>query len=610
MLTALLFSALVVLGGLPIARLLRVPTSLAPLTGLAGIVVVTTFTAWLRLPSAAGTALVTGAALAGALRSGLAATSLSTRTSARLAAALLIGSAAVPALILGLAFAGLEAPLSTHDGAFHVEMIDRLRHGLAIDTWYPMGFHTSVAAVLGLVPWLDTARGALEAAQGLAILAPLAIFALGRAFGLEAPVAATGAVILALTWTYPYDYHLWSGWPQGMGVLLVSGLLATAVRWLERPSGRLAVLGGVFAGAIVLSHGTEVYTSVLGLLVIALARLRRIAPRLLARHLALAIGVAFVIALPYAPTLVGWAHAGGATSAGQEIVDSTVAQATVELRGVDWLQYLLGAVGAGSLLDLPLRAALLALGLKMPRLRLVAALWATFLGVLLVVDLVDLPLVKQVFIVTYPWLADGRPRQVVVVFASLLAAGGIWQAVAYLRHMRAHVSIHPNAWRRLSVACALLLFFFGEGSAVATFKRLSQGVAEQNVYFADEAAAMAWLRQQAQPGDVLANDLAGDAGIWAPYKAGMPILLPRSAPGAVVDERKPILESVLDLDGHPDAAAEACALHVGYLFHGAAPVAFDERMFPDRAALEQAPDLEQVFASGDAAIFRVHLPCH
>ena len=609
MLTALLFFALAVLGGLAGARVLRAPASLAPLGGLAAMAIATTFTTWLRLPPAAGTALVTGAALAGVLRVGLDARYLSTRTPPRWASALVIASVAVPALTLGAAFAGLEAPLSTHDGAFHVEMIDRLRRGLPVETWYPMGFHTSAAAVLGLAPWLDTARGAFEAAQGLAMLAPLAIFALGLAFGLEPLVAATGAVILALTWTYPYDYHLWSGWPQGMGVLLVAGLFATAVRWLERPTARLAVLGGVFAGAIVLSHGTEVYSSVLGLLVIALARLRRIAPGPLARHLAVAVGVALVIALPYAPTLLGWAHAGGATSAGQEIVDYTAAHPTTEGPGDDWLQYVLGAVGAGSLLDLPLRAALVALGLKLRRLRLVAALWATFLGLLLVVDLVDLPIVKQVFVLTYPWLADGRPRQVVVVFASLLAAGGIWQGVAYLRQVRGKLEGHPNAWRRLAFACALLLLFFGEGSAVSTFKRLRQGVAEQNVYFADEAAAMAWLRQHAQPGDVLANDLAGDAGIWAPYKAGMPILLPRSAPGAVVDERRPILESVLDLNDHPDVAADACALHVGYLFHGAAPVAFDERMFPDLAALEQAPDLEPVFTAGDAAIFRIHLPC-
>src|SRR2546423_466827 len=248
MVIGVLFCVLAVLGGLAIARVLRTPISLAPLTGLAAMAVVTTFTAWLHLPPAAGTALVVSAALAGA---------------------------------------------------------------------------------------------------------PRAIFSLGLALGLEPLVSATGAVILALTWTYPYDYHLWSGWPQGMGVLLVSGLFATALHWLERPSVRLAALAGLFAGAILLSHGTEAYTAVLGLVVIALARIRRISPGPLARHLGVTVGVALVISLPYLPTLVGWAHGGGATSAAQEIVDYTAANSTLDAHA-DWLQYALGAFGAGSLVDLPL----------------------------------------------------------------------------------------------------------------------------------------------------------------------------------------------------------------------------------------------------------------
>jgi hypothetical protein len=610
MLIGLLFALLAVLCGLTITRVLRVPTSLAPLSGLASMVVMTTLTTGLRLPSVAGTALVVSAALAGLVSAALEAKqALTTRRASRLASVVVFASAAIPALILGLAFAGVEAPVSTHDGAFHVETIDSLRRGVPVQTWYPMGFHTTVAAVLGLVPSLDTARGAFEAAQGLAILAPLGIVSLGLAFGLEPLIAASGAIVLALTWTYPYDYHLWSGWPQGMGVLLLLGLWATAVRWLERPRVHLAILGGVFAGAIVLTHGTEVYSSLLGLFVIASARIRRFAPGPLVRHLPLAVGVAVVIAFPYLPTLVGWAGAGGATAAGQEIVDHTAANPAIEGYG-DWLQYVLGGFGAGSLIELPLRVALIGLGLKMRRMRLVTALWAAFLGLLLVVDFVDLPIVKGLFIVTYPWLADQRPRQVVVVFASLLAAGGVWQCMAYLGHLRTKFVGHPNTSRRLAAVCGLMIFFFGEGSGVAISKRLAQGVAEQNVYFADEAAAMGWLRRNTQPGDVLANDLAGDAGIWAPYKAGVTILLPRSAPGPVMDARRPILESVQDLNDSPHLAAEACGLHVAYLFHGAAPVIFDERMFPDRAALERAVGLEEVFSSGDAAVFRIRLPCN
>ena len=160
------------------------------------------------------------------------------------------------------------------------------------------------------------------------------------------------------------------------------------------------------------------------------------------------------------------------------------------------------------------------------------------------------------------------------------------------------------------MACGLVAFFFAEGSGVSIYKRVAQGVAEQNVYTADDAAAMAWLRAHVGPGEVVANDLAGDAGIWAPYKADVQILLPRSAAGSVVDARQPVLDNLLQLNSAPGAENTACALHVNYLFHGAAPRAFDERLFPDRSTLEQAADLQEVFAAGDATVFRIQLPCN
>jgi hypothetical protein len=154
------------------------------------------------------------------------------------------------------------------------------------------------------------------------------------------------------------------------------------------------------------------------------------------------------------------------------------------------------------------------------------------------------------------------------------------------------------------------VFFLAEGSGVSIYKRLAQGIAEQNVYTSDAAVAMSWLRQHARPGDVLANDLAGDAGIWAPYKADMPILLPRSPVGGVHQEqREPILENLTAANQNAQLQTEACALHVAYLFHGSAPQVLDERVFPDVQILEQAPGLQEVFTSGEATVFKVNLPC-
>jgi hypothetical protein len=120
---------------------------------------------------------------------------------------------------------------------------------------------------------------------------------------------------------------------------------------------------------------------------------------------------------------------------------------------------------------------------------------------------------------------------------------------------------------------------------------------------------MAWLKQNVRPGEMVANDQTIDAGIWAPYKASVPILLPRSAPGALRLDREPVLSHVSDLTATPAAMATACALHLAYVYDGAQPTTADERAFPDRAALERAPNLEQVFSSGQAAVFRIHLPC-
>jgi hypothetical protein len=600
------FVVLVLACGAALARGLRLPLNVAPLAGLAAIAVLTTWCARLGAPPLLSSGLLVAWAMAGLAALVLPAQErVATARHSRVPLLILGIAAAIPALMLGSAFAGIEAPVSTHDGAFHVEAIDSLRRGVPLETWYPVGFHATVAAVLGLLPWLDTARGTSEIGLGLAVIGPLAIFTLGLALGLDALAAALAAAILAVTFIYPYDYHLWGGWPQGMGVLLVIGLLTAAVRWIERPTLGWALLGGVFAGAIVLSHGTEVYTSVLGLAVIALVRFRRIDPRRLAAHLPLALGLAVVCAAPYLPTLLGWAGTGGALSAG-EAFDKNGAMAQA-----DWLQFALGITGAASLIDLPVRLGLIALALGLHRrLRLAATLWLAFVALLVVVQFVDLPPVRTLFVLTFPWLADYRPRQIAVIFASVLGAGGLSIGLGYLARLRVRFVSRPAMFRRLAIACVLALVFFAEGSAVSIYKRVAQAVSEQNVYGADDGAAMAWLKQHVQPGEMVANDQTVDAGIWAPYKASVPILLPRSAPGALRLDREPLLVQLGALPDAPGALATACALHLAYVYDGAQPTAADERSFPDRAALERAPNLEQVFSSGQAAVFRIHLPCN
>jgi hypothetical protein len=609
-----LFAALAVLCGVAVNRAFRAPLSLAPFTGLAAMVVVTSWCSRLGAPPMAGTVGIVVLALAGAsvaLREGVRRRRelRCLLRQERVTLGLLAVAVIVPIGLLGAALASVDAPVSTHDGAFHVETIDQLRRGVAIDGWYPMGFHASAAAVLRLAPWLDTARGTAEVTQALAMLAPLGIFALGRGLGLGTRVSALGALILALTYIYPYDDHMWAGWPLATSILLLLGLWSIGARWIREPRAGLAVLGGLLAGAILLTHGTEVYSSVIGLAVIAAVNWRRIQLDKLVRHLPLAVLGAVVCALPYISTLVGWAAAGGATGAAEIEQAGAQTQGAAANNGGDSLELALGLTGAGGFIDLPVRAALLLIGARQRKLRAALMGWIVFGALLFAVSFLDVEPVRRLYTLTFPWLVHHRPPQLVVLFASLLVGGGLFVALRWFWSLRPRLASRAGAWRRLAMVGAALLFFLVEGSMVTIFKTLDAVIAEQNVYSADDRAAMSWLRANAVPGEMVINDAAADAGIWAPYKAGLAVLMPRSGSGDLEAQRGPILTHLLRLDDAPTVMASACELRADYVFAGSRRVADDAPALPERAQLEQAPELQEVFASGDAAVFRVNLAC-
>ncbi len=606
----LLFAVLATLCGLALTSGLRVHWSLAPFVGLAAMAVTTSWCVRLGAPPLLSTAVVVSMAVVGAAvaaREAVQARKLP-NIGDRVTLAVLAAAVAVPWVLLGTVLAGMDAPVSTHDGAFHVELIDSLRRGAPVDGWYPMGFHSSVAAVLGLVPWLDTARGTLEAAQALSILAPLGVFALALGLGVSQRVASAGALVMALTYLYPYDNQMWAGWPLGTSLLLLLGLWAVASRWISEPRVSLALLAGLVAGAIVLTHGTEVYSSAIGLAVIAALRWRSIQFKKLAWHAPLAVLGAAACALPYLSTVLGWAAGGGASGSGVESLEDASAQGqSAADMGGNWIEFVLGVTGAASFLDLPLRGVLLCIGARQKQLRTALVGWLAFSAILFAVSFLDLEPVRRVYVLTFPWLVHHRPPQMVVVFTSVLVGAGMFVSVRWFWSLRPRLAAHPGAWRRLALVGGALMFFFAEGSAVTIYKTLQQVIADQNVYSADDRAAMGWLRQNAAPGDMVINDAAGDAGIWAPYKAGLPVLLPRS--GYESDAREPIAANLLTLEQHPSVAAMACELRADYVFAGSPRVDGDPVVVPNRTALESAPDLREVFLQGDAAVFRLDLPC-
>jgi hypothetical protein len=195
----------------------------------------------------------------------------------------------------------------------------------------------------------------------------------------------------------------------------------------------------------------------------------------------------------------------------------------------------------------------------------------------------------------------------VVAIAQVLLAGA--GSVVTLRLVNRWTT-RPTAWARrfgrltrLLVVTWLGLLTVGMAVFLAFPARLVLG------YTADDAAAMAWLRTNAAPEAVLGNDGYADAGIWAPYTAGLAILLPRTTSDSDTRRAELVIGNVARLDRTPDAAAEVCARNIAYVYHGAHASEWDARRFPPLTELRASPALEEVFASGEAVVFRVRLPC-
>ena len=527
----------------------------------------------------------------------------------RLASTLFAAALAVPCIATGIAFAGVQAPLSPHDGAFHVETSDVFRRGVAALNWYPPGLAAMFGALLQVLPWVDTALGAFQFGLGLALLVPVAVFGLGAAIWRNLRAASAAALLASLTHLLPYYPQVWSGWPQLTGVLLVIGIWTLAIQYLDRPSWPWAVLAGVLFGGIVVVHGTELYTSAIVLAITAPASWRRVDLLRLPVHGAGAIILAFVFAAPYVPALLHWAGSGGAYQVGYE--DGTA----LEHGATTSAMQLLGAFIADALgVDLPVRVVLVALGFiwgfRRPGGRGVVAVTLAFVGMAVVASFFNgVPLVRDVFAATYPWSLPYRHLTFAVVTLSLLAGGGaILASDAWGRFLERMRSV--AAHRRFERLGRLLVITWLGLSTWALIAFLSIESGADVSYSKDDAAAMAWLRQNVQSDDVVVNDTFADAGIWAPYKAGVRILMYRSVSDrATMDERRLIEAHVADLDQSPEAAAAACALNARYVYRGAENAAWQVRTFPPLAQLRSSPALQEVFTQGDAAVFRINLNC-
>jgi hypothetical protein len=442
---------------------------------------------------------------------------------------------------------------------------------------------------------------------GLALLTPIAVFGLGAAVWRNLVAASAGALLVSLTHLFAYYPQIWSGWPQLTGILLVIGLWLVAIGYLEQPSWRWAVLAGWLIGAIVLVHGTELYTSAIVLAVLLAANWRRLQWGRLLRHMLVVVAVAAACAAPYLPALLHWAGGGGAYVVGNE--DGSALE-----RGTTSAVQILAAFSADALgVDLPVRVVLVALGLiwaVRSRVGLtVVAVTAVFVVLAVVATFFNaVPLVRTVFAATYPWSLPYRHLTFASIGLAMLGGAGCVLLVRYWSALRARLpGVRP---RRLALRTGRLLVITWVilSTFLLTFFLSIQAGGDVS-FTADDAAAMAWMRTHVQPGEVVVNDTYADAGIWAPYKAGVAILFYRSfADPATVEQRQLVLDNVAQLD-LPNAREAVCQLNARYVFRGAANAAWQERSFPPLAVLEASPALETVFQRGEATVFEIKQNC-
>lgn len=510
----------------------------------------------------------------------------------------------LPAVVTTVALGDAQVPLSPHDGATHVEMSDAFRTGLPQATWYPPGLSATFGLVLELLPNVDTARGTLLLGAGLPILATAATAGLGWAMWRTAPVGAAGAVMLGLTYLYPYFPQIWSGWPLAISVVLVLGLWTVALEYVRDPHPRWALVAGVLLGAIVLSHGTELYTSALVLLIVLITAGRHLHPAALMRDVALTGLVAALSSAVYIPTLLGWAARGGAT---EVALPSGIETAGTTTTIVDALSlFTIDALGT----DLPIRVVLVGIGLWWSianrqnatpiifgaTFAALTAVFSTFSG--------SGP-VRQIYAALFPWPMNYRLLMAVGIAQAFLAGAGavaLWQPIRRLRAC-SESRWKPHVWRLSVVLTGTwgILTVWGTILLVGYSTDLVVG------YSHDDDPAMAWLHAHVASGEVVVNDGFADAGIWAPYKAGVEILIYRSP--ANDPERWAVVRNIARLDQDPATRAAACRFRARYAYYGAKTSSWQDREMPPLDDLQRSASLDEVFASGGAHVFALKSLC-
>ena len=138
----------------------------------------------------------------------------------------------------------------------------------------------------------------------------------------------------------------------------------------------------------------------------------------------------------------------------------------------------------------------------------------------------------------------------------------------------------PTVYGRISAAQAVRLLAYPA--------QLMLGVT------ADGRGGDGWLRLHAAGGEVLANDGFAGAGIWAPYKGGVAILMPRSVSAIRSEQGRLMIDNVDRLGQGPEGAAVVCLLKRALRLSRRETSDWDTRRFPSLEVLRASAALGQV----------------
>lgn len=186
----------------------------------------------------------------------------------------------LPSLILLiLLYTGLSGSLTpphNHDAGNHFFLIRRIFEshslnyatiyaGYSMPFWYPLGFHWFLASLLSLVGTTNLLKYVFPSVWVITAFYPLSVFYFSRSFVASSKSSIPSiAAFFSLTWLmFPYNTFSWGGWPLILGLILLWFTLGLFTSIVRSPNSLKLVSCSLLLVSIFLTHPSEVFSFIL-----------------------------------------------------------------------------------------------------------------------------------------------------------------------------------------------------------------------------------------------------------------------------------------------------------------------------------------------------------